>query len=62
MNNTDLYFRGERNTISIVEMLRKDYKLNEAETIMVSGCSAGGLAAFTWANYFEELFPNKVKV
>jgi hypothetical protein len=49
---TELWFRGHNVTIAILDSLQKSYGIfNEGTEILVSGCSAGGLAAYTWANY-----------
>ncbi len=42
----DLYFRGENNTKAILHKLIKEYGLDTAQTVLVSGCSAGGLATY----------------
>jgi pimeloyl-ACP methyl ester carboxylesterase len=35
---------------------------SQASEVLVSGCSAGGLATFNWANHFRNLFPPTVLV
>lgn len=47
----DLYFRGSNITIGIFNALHTAYGLYDGSEILVSGCSAGGLAAYTWTNY-----------
>jgi hypothetical protein len=46
-----LYFRGNNLTISKLEHLDKNYGLFNASEVLVTGISAGGLAAFTWVDY-----------
>jgi hypothetical protein len=48
----NLYFRGHNVTIAILNGLQASHGIfNEGTEILVSGCSAGGLAAYTWTNY-----------
>ena len=50
-----LYFRGQNVTIGQFNAVNATHKLwTDATDIIVSGCSAGGLAAFTWTNYIEK--------
>jgi len=36
--------------------------MNEAKTIVLSGASAGGLAVYNWANYFNSIIPTSAKL
>eukprot|EP00252_Welwitschia_mirabilis_P006750 TRINITY_DN1765_c0_g1_i1.p1 TRINITY_DN1765_c0_g1~~TRINITY_DN1765_c0_g1_i1.p1 ORF type:complete len:250 (+),score=33.27 TRINITY_DN1765_c0_g1_i1:100-849(+) len=59
---TNLYFRGQR----VFEHVMDDLKakgLQNAEQALLSGCSAGGLAALIHCDRFRDLLPraNKVK-
>jgi hypothetical protein len=53
--NTKLYFRGHNNTIERFEDIEKRLGLyTKATHVVLTGCSAGGLATFTWTNYLAE--------
>jgi hypothetical protein len=59
---TNLYFRGHNVTVAQLNSLEKQNKLfSEATHVVVSGCSAGGLAVFLWTNYIKDRV-NKGKV
>lgn len=59
--NKDLYFRGQNVTIGQLDAVDATYKLwTEGTEIIVSGCSAGGLAAFIWTNYIAGKAKGKV--
>lgn len=50
-----MYFRGDRIVKSIInEFYDRMYK---GGTVIVSGCSAGGLAAYYWVEYFRDVLP-----
>lgn len=52
VRDTQLYFRGYNITTERLNDLEKKIGLfSKASEVVVSGCSAGGLAAFHWANY-----------
>jgi len=57
--NTTLYFRGSNNTLTHFDYLNKTYGLFNANKIIISGVSAGGIATFIWANYLLEQSVNK---
>lgn len=40
----------------------KNSQLMNAETVMITGSSAGGLATYNWANYVRDMMPAKAKV
>ena len=51
----DLYFRGQNVTVDQLRGLNATHKIfTEGTDIIVSGGSAGGLAAFLWTNYIAE--------
>jgi hypothetical protein len=53
--NRLLYFRGHNITIERFEHLEKRLGIfTKAERVVISGGSAGGLAATMWANYLAE--------
>jgi hypothetical protein len=45
------------NTITIFNDLFKNRRMNFAKEVILSGGSAGGFAAFMWADYLKNLFP-----
>jgi len=49
-----LYFRGTNNTLETLRYLNESVKFFSAETIVVTGVSAGGAATFLWSNYIYE--------
>jgi ribulose 1,5-bisphosphate synthetase/thiazole synthase len=53
-----LYFRGEKIIKSIINEFYQ--KISEADVVIISGCSAGGLAAYYWVDYFREILPTTV--
>ena len=57
-----LYFRGQYATIGQLNAIDKLYKLFNATEIIVTGQSAGGLAAMLWANYIASKALNTTKV
>jgi hypothetical protein len=48
-----LYFRGFNNTMESIKYLQKHLDLLNANKIILSGSSAGGLSAFYWTNYLN---------
>lgn len=56
---TSLYFRGHNITISQFESLEAKYQIfSQSEQIIVTGGSAGGLAAFMWTDYVKAKAPS----
>ena len=53
-----LYFRGGVNTRSHIKWADNKYNLAQAERIIVSGSSAGGIATYLWVDYFRTLVAN----
>lgn len=56
--DTDLYFRGAINTRSHIQWAHKRYNISQAERIIVSGGSAGGISTYLWVDYFRTLVSN----
>lgn len=56
--DTKLYFRGAVNTRAHFQYIHSRFGLNKAEKIILSGSSAGGIAALAWSNYLQTLAPN----
>ena len=40
----NLYFRGEANTRTTLALLWNEFGFNDAKYVLITGCSAGGLA------------------
>ena len=50
VNGKPLYFRGQRILKAVLSTLHAKYNLGEATEVLLTGCSAGGLAAFLHAD------------
>jgi hypothetical protein len=50
--------RCSDNTRSHFKWLLNTYRINQAEKVLLSGASAGGIATFTWSNYLRRLMDN----
>ena len=61
-NETNLWFRGFNNTMATLEYMRKNHNLFNASEIILSGGSAGGIAAMVWSNYLKDYFPKNIKI
>eukprot|EP00730_Choanoeca_flexa_P014122 TRINITY_DN6056_c0_g1_i2.p1 TRINITY_DN6056_c0_g1~~TRINITY_DN6056_c0_g1_i2.p1 ORF type:complete len:397 (+),score=90.97 TRINITY_DN6056_c0_g1_i2:2-1192(+) len=59
-NTTTLHFRGKHNMDAIIEELLTSRGLAQATSVLVSGGSAGGLAAFLHGDYIKTLLPDSV--
>jgi len=58
-NGKPLYFRGFRNLQAYATDLISNRNLSNAESVVISGCSAGGLAVFLHLDWWAELFSPK---
>ena len=54
VDGTHLWSRGHRIVDAVIDTLYEQYGLGAAENLLVSGCSAGGLAAYLHADYVNE--------
>lgn len=61
VGNQTLYFRGLHNLRATVAELTASYGLDKAKEVLLSGGSAGGLAAFLHADYVRTLLPATVQ-
>jgi len=61
VNGKKIYFRGLRNLQAIIQDLAKKHGLNKATQVLVSGCSAGGLATFIHGDRIAEMLPLTVQ-
>lgn len=57
LTTTQLYFRGHRVLTQLVTLLLDAHGLNIATDVLLSGCSAGGLATYLHADYVATLLP-----
>jgi hypothetical protein len=48
VNNTKLYFRGHNNTVAHLNFVFSHLPPELMDTLVINGCSAGGLAVYTW--------------
>jgi O-palmitoleoyl-L-serine hydrolase len=55
---TKLYFRGAVNTRAHFQYIHNRYNLTQAERVIISGSSAGGIATYIWADYLKEFIGN----
>ncbi|PVH35787.1 hypothetical protein PAHAL_7G279400 [Panicum hallii] len=58
----NLYYRGFRVWRAIMDDLLTARGMNKAQNVLLSGCSAGGLAAILHCDRFHDLFPATTKV
>uniref|UniRef100_A0A7S2VUL2 Pectin acetylesterase n=1 Tax=Norrisiella sphaerica TaxID=552664 RepID=A0A7S2VUL2_9EUKA len=57
-----IYFRGHRILNEVFAYLASDFGFNQATDVLLSGCSAGGLATYLHADYIRDnLLPSSVK-
>ena len=45
-NGSPLYFRGRRIIDTVLSHLTENHGLGDAENVLLTGCSAGGLATY----------------
>jgi len=60
-NNTNLYFRGKRNIDATFQALTASHGFNKATNVVLTGCSAGGLATYMHTDYVATLLPTTVQ-
>lgn len=56
--DTLLYFRGEANVKSHFKWISNNYNFRNADKVLLTGASAGGIATFLWTNYVRSLLTN----
>jgi hypothetical protein len=56
--DTTLYFRGGKIIRSHLKWLIDNHQLDKASKIMLTGGSAGGIAATIWSNYLQSIVKN----
>lgn len=60
--DAELYFRGAVNTRSHLKWADNQYNFSQADKIIVSGSSAGGIATYLWVDYLRTLVPNPKQI
>lgn len=60
-NGDKLWFRGKRVLDAMLEALMKDHGLGTAKEVLLSGGSAGGLAAYLHTDYVAAKMPRSVR-
>ncbi|KMZ72025.1 pectin acetylesterase, family CE13 [Zostera marina] len=58
---TKLHYRGGRIFDAVIDNL-KEIGMKNAENVMLSGCSAGGLAAILQCDHFRDIMPGRTNV
>eukprot|EP00656_Telonema_subtile_P016623 TRINITY_DN18798_c0_g1_i3.p1 TRINITY_DN18798_c0_g1~~TRINITY_DN18798_c0_g1_i3.p1 ORF type:complete len:451 (+),score=89.28 TRINITY_DN18798_c0_g1_i3:95-1447(+) len=51
VNDEPIYFRGKRIMDAVLKTLVRDHGLADAENVLLTGCSAGGLSTYLHADY-----------
>eukprot|EP00930_Biecheleria_cincta_P077171 TRINITY_DN64444_c0_g1_i1.p1 TRINITY_DN64444_c0_g1~~TRINITY_DN64444_c0_g1_i1.p1 ORF type:complete len:459 (+),score=81.44 TRINITY_DN64444_c0_g1_i1:63-1439(+) len=54
-----LYFRGRRVLDAVLDTLLTDFGLDKAKKVLLSGCSAGGLAAYLHTDYVHGILRSR---
>ena len=62
VNGTQLHFRGKEILRQLIGILKTNYGLDSAKKVLLSGCSAGGLATYINADFVSSLMPASVTV
>ena len=58
VNGKQIYFRGKRIIDAILQTLTEKYNFDAAETVLLTGCSAGGLATYLHTDYVASKLPS----
>ena len=59
VNNQTLYFRGVNNTMTHLDFVFRLLPPEQTDTFVVYGCSAGGLAVYTWVESIAEMIHDR---
>lgn len=54
-DSNGLYFRGKNNTLGVIDYLKSRHSFVNAESVVLSGFSTGGMAALIYANYISNI-------
>ena len=55
LNGTKIYMYGKNNLLGVLNYLKLKYNFTDAESVILSGFSAGSFATLIYANYIESL-------
>jgi hypothetical protein len=58
----ELFIRGHNNTMGIIDYLKTNANLMDADRLVLAGHSAGGTAALYWSNYIKNVLNPITKV
>jgi hypothetical protein len=58
IKDNNIYFRGYNNTIAHLNFVFSLLPPELTDTFVVNGCSAGGLATYTWIDTIAEMIHN----
>ena len=61
INSTKLYFRGHRILVASLKDLLKTKGLNKATDVIITGDSAGGMAAYYHADEIKSMLPESTR-
>eukprot|EP00347_Sterkiella_histriomuscorum_P004397 403360614 len=53
-NGEKLYFKGINITMTQLKWVEQNYDISQMDTFAVYGCSAGGLAVYTWLDHIKD--------
>ena len=54
-----LYFRGYQNVVNGLSYVMSQVDLKTIEKVVITGCSTGGYATYTWVNHIQKKFSEK---
>ena len=55
INGTKIYMKGKNNLLGVLNYLKLNYNFTNAESVILSGFSAGSFATLIYANYIDSL-------
>lgn len=58
-NAYGLYFNGLNNTLGVLDYLSSNLRFKDADKVIVTGFSSGGISAMTWTNYIDSITTKK---
>jgi len=62
VNDTKVFFRGHHILLAAQQELLNNQGMSKATDVVISGCSAGGLATYLHVDLWHSLFPSSTKV
>jgi len=61
-NGTDLFFRGRYIVEDSIKTLMEQFNLSNADQIIISGCSSGGMSVYLHLDWIREQIPSHIPV